>query len=223
MNKLKFLLEYDKYIKSIIDLTTNDDMIMFEKFNKIILNEGLIFSYPLDKSIKILSNRFPNLKITSEPDGEITIEDVGELKQYLPLINNIGYFIAIVTYDGINWVKEYTEDSIVKGVMLEPKYDIKIEDIPAVLYHVSPVRFKDKINKIGFIPKTGNTISNHPERIYLTHDINMAIDFGIKMKDFNLYQINGKCINAMYSDINLRGTRYYVLHNIRPECFKLLK
>ena len=40
---------------------------------------------------------------------------------------------------------------------------------------------------------------------------------------FSVYEINGNCINNLYSDVNLRKGGYYTLENIKPECFKLIK
>ena len=109
---------------------------------------------------------------------------------------------------------------------LEAKYDLKV-DVPDILYHVSPSRFKDKISKIGFIPKTGNKISKHPERIYLTDDLKTAISFGENIKletnsGYCIYKIDGNCIEDLYSDINLRSNGFYTLQNIKPDNFELL-
>ena len=231
----KFLIEYKEYIKNIDTNKEDSDNYIYNeilkrtKFNKLAISEGLIFTHPVNKSINILKKRFNELDITLEKDGEIYIENQPPqiLYKYLPLITNLGYFISLVTFDGTNWLKEYSEDSKPIGFYLEPKYDLKVE-VPNVLYHTSPIRFKDKISKIGFIPKTGNKLSNHPERIYLTDNLNTAISFGMNIKNeentgFSVYGINGNCINNLYSDVNLRKGGYYTLENIKPECFKLIK
>jgi hypothetical protein len=43
------------------------------KFGKLSLMEGLIYTYPIDKSIRILVKRFPELKIEIEHEGELFI------------------------------------------------------------------------------------------------------------------------------------------------------
>lgn len=229
VNNFKFILEYNDYIKN-IEKSTNDNYIYNEiikrtKFGKLAISEGLIFTHPIDKSINILKRRFPELNIEVESDGEIYIENTikQKLNVYLPIITNLGYFISLYTIDGSKWIKTYDEDTEALAFYLEPKYDIQV-NVPDVLYHASPIKYKDKISKIGFIPKTGNKLSNHPDRIYLTDNIDVAYYFGKSFNDgYCIYKINGKCIDKLYSDINLRQGGYYTLQNIKPNCFELIK
>jgi len=208
---------------------------MYEQFKhqtkngQLTLSEGLIMTHPINKSVDIIKKRFPNLNISIEKDGEIYIDGyMSELKNYIPLFNNLGYFISTYTINGRDWLKKLDDDIKPLALYLEPKYDIKISEIPNILYHSSPIKFRDKILKIGFIPKTGNKLSKHPDRIYLTDDINTAFYFGQNIKKeqgegFCIWQIDGKCIVNLYSDINLRENGYYTLGNISPKCFKLIK
>lgn len=232
-NKLKFLKEYNSYIENIENLNNKDDLIIFNDLNKQMKNgsliiEGLITTHPIDKSINIIKRRFPYLNVEKEDDGEIYIEgEMKELKTYLPLFNNLGYFISKFIIDN-TWIKEFDEDTKPIALFLEPKYDLKIEPIPNILYHVSPITFKDKISKIGFIPKTGNKLSNHPDRIYLTDKLDIALYFGMNIKKeqnigYCIYEIDGKYLNNLYSDINLKEGGYYTLENISPKYFKLIK
>lgn len=145
----------------------------------------------------------------------------------MPIITNLGYFISLITLDGKNWIKEYNDGSKPLGFYLEAKYDIKVK-VPKLLYHTSPIKYKNKISKIGFIPKTGNKKSNHPDRIYLTDDLKTAFDFGLNIRrelleGFCIYEINGDCITNLYSDVNLRNSGFYTLQNIKPESFRLIK
>jgi hypothetical protein len=232
-NTFKFILEYRDYISN-IEKTDKDDYIYNEilkrtKFGKLSISEGLIFTHPVDKSTNVLKRRFSELKVEIEEDGEIyiEIEKPSKIGKYLPIITNLGYFISLYTLDGSNWLKYYNNDTEMIALYLEPKYDLKV-DIPNILYHVSPVRFKDKISKIGFIPKTGNKISKHPERIYLTDDLKTAINFGDNIKsetnsEYCIYKISGDCIENLYSDINLRNGGFYTLQNIPPDKFELIK
>ena len=83
-NKLKFLFEYNNYINNIYGLNNEDDLKIFNNFNKhsvnnkIILLEGLITTHPIDKSIKIIKKRFNNLNIEKQEDGEIYIENIND-------------------------------------------------------------------------------------------------------------------------------------------------
>lgn len=232
-NIYKFLFEYQEYIKN-IENSDNDKYIYNEilkrtKYGKIPISEGLIFTHPIDKSINILKRRFPELNISQENDCEIFIENQLQksLEEYLPLITNLGYFISLYTINGGDWLKDYDKETKPIAFYLEPKYDLKVS-IPNILYHVSPIKYKNKISKIGFIPKTGNKKSKHPERIYLTNNLQVSIKFGENIKNetgegYCIYEINGKCISNLYSDINLRDGGCYTLQNISPNCFKLIK
>lgn len=234
-NKLTFLIDYKQYMTNIDTLSNSDDISMYEIFRQhsknghLVLTEGLIKTFPLEKSVNIIKKRFPNLIVEIDSDNEIYIEgEMEKISNYIPLFNNLGYFISTYTIDGINWIKEYDNDTIPSIICLEPKYDISINKIPNILYHASPSKFKDKILKIGFIPKTGNKLSKHPDRIYLTDNLKTALFFGENIKSqqnspYCIWKINGNCISNLYSDINLRDGGYYTLGNISPSCFELVK
>ncbi len=234
MNKFQFILEYQEYIKHVNELFHVDDKLMYEKFlsqsknGHLVLLEGLITTHPIDKSVNIIKNRFPNLNIKIENDGEIYIDgNFGELKKYLSLFTNLGYFISLFTIDGEKWLKNYDNGTKPIALYLEPLYDLEMI-VPTKLFHTSSFKHKYKISKIGFIPKTGNKLSNHPDRIYLTDNFNVAYNFGLHIKKetgegFCVYEINSDCINYIYSDINLKNGGYYTKQNISPKCFKIIK
>jgi hypothetical protein len=233
-NNMQFLIDYYQYIDNVDSNQLKDDLIYNEilkrtKFGRLAIVEGLIHTHPVDKSTNILKRRFPELTIEVENDGEIYIENQPpqKLVKYLPIITNLGYFISLATFDGEKWIKEYDNNSSPIAFYLEPKYDLKVT-VPEILYHVSPIKFKDKISKIGFIPKTGNKKSNHPDRIYLTDDLNISIRFGENIKNetkngYCIYKIDGKFIDNLYIDINLRDGGFYTLQNISPNSFQLIK
>lgn len=237
-NTFKFILEYKDYIDN-IESSEKDNYIYNEilkrtKFGRLAIIEGLIHTYPSDKSMNILKKRFPELIVELESDGEIYIENqpLQKLEKYLPIITNLGYFISKLTIDGQEWVKEYNNDTKPIAFVLEAKYDYQVE-IPDKLYHASPIKFKDKILKYGLTPKTGNKLSNHPERIYLTDDLNKAINFGNYLKEeedsewykngYCIYSIKGIGVSKLYSDVNFRQGGFYTLNNINSENTKLIK
>jgi hypothetical protein len=236
-NTLKFLMEYKDYLSD-IDNSNNDNYIYNEilkqsKYGRLSIVEGLIHSFPVDKSINILKKRFPELEIQLEEDGELFIENQPphKLNKYLPLITNIGYFISKLTINGKDWIKDF--DSEIKPIafIIEPKYDYEVV-IPKKLYHASPIKFKDKILKKGLSPKSGNKIANHPNRVYLTDDMEKAINFGRFLQDeknkwyddgYCIYSIDGDAIDKLYSDINYRSGGFYTNNNINPNFIKLIK
>jgi hypothetical protein len=234
-NTLKFLLEYYEYIDN-IEKSDKDNYIYNEilkrtKFGKLAIVEGLIHTHPPEKSINILKRRFPELHIEVEDDGEIYIENqpVQKLGKYLPIITNLGYFISKLTINGQEWIKEYNDVTKPIAFILEAKYDYEVK-IPKTLYHASPIRFKDKILKSGLTPKSGNKISNHPERIYLTDNLEKAINFGNYLIDDNnewykngfcVYLIKGEGVSKLYSDVNFRQGGFYTNNNIKKEYISL--
>lgn len=237
-NTFKFILEYKEYIDN-IENSEKDNYIYNEilkrtKFARLAIVEGLIKTHPSDKSIDIIKRRFPELITELEGDGEIYIENqpAQKLEKYLPIITNLGYFISKLTIDGQEWIKEYDNDTKPIAFVLEAKYDYLVE-IPDKLYHASPIKFKDKILKYGLNPKTGNKLSNHPERIYLTDDLNKAINFGNYLKEddnndwykngYCIYSVNGIGVSKLYSDVNFRQGGFYTLNNIKSENIKLVK
>jgi hypothetical protein len=246
MSKLLFLLEYNDYINSVInnnkpkhsDEYIHEYMIKTQKNGVLPFKEGLIYSQPIDVTIRILKNRFNELDIKKYEDGDISIEGMNDkLKKYIPLINNLGYFIssAFIGDDSINisqLKKEDLEKVVCSNIFIEPKYDQQVE-IPNLLYHASPLKFKDKILKKGLTPKSGSKLSYHPDRIYLTNSMESCIKFGEYLKNsekseyykngYCIYIIKGKDIDKLYSDINMREVGFYTLNNIKDEYISLLK
>jgi hypothetical protein len=237
-NAFKFLLEYNDYIRN-IENSDKDNYIYNEilqksKFGRLPILEGLIFTYPADKSVNILSRRFPELKIEIDKDGEIYIENQPpqELNKYLPIITNLGYFISKFTIDGEEWFNKSKETDKPVAFYIEAKYDYEV-DIPKILYHASPIKLKHKILKYGLTPKSGSKLSDHPDRIYLTDDINKAIEFGEYLKSgkdnewykngYCIYSVNGHGVSKLYSDVNLREGGFYTMDNIKVDDIKLIK
>jgi hypothetical protein len=246
MSKFLFLLEYDDYINSVINYNKSkysDEYIyeyMFKNQKNGILpfNEGLIYSQPIDTTIKILKNKFNELDIKKYEDGDISIEGMNDkLKRYIPLINNLGYFIssAFRDDDSINisqLEKEDLEEVVCSNIFIEPKYDHQVE-ISNTLYHASPLKFKDKILKTGLTPKSGSKLSYHPDRIYLSSNMESCVKFGEYLLNstenkyykngYCIYIIKGKGIDKLYSDVNMREGGFYTLNNIKKEFISLFK
>jgi hypothetical protein len=221
---LNFLFEYNDYIDNINNLSDSDDFSIYKKFEKQRLIEGLIHTYSINKSIDIIKRRFPYLKCDLEEDGEIYIEGkFNDIKNYNPLFNNLGYFISKLTFNGSDWTNNYSDESKPIALFLEPKYDVKIEPLPNILYHASIKKFDKRIEKIGLIPKSGNKLSNYTDRIYLTDKLEIAKLFALNLKkeyntDYSIYKINTNELNInLYEDINLKNGGYYTLSNIPPK------
>ena len=246
MSKFLFLLEYNDYINSVMNYNKSkysdeyiyEHMIKNQKNGVLPLNEGLIYSQSIDITIKILKNKFNELDIKKYEDGDISIESMNDkLKKYIPLINNLGYFIssAFKDDDSINisqLKKDDLEEVVCSNIFIEPKYDNQV-NIPSILYHVSPLKFKDKILKNGLTSKSGSKLSYHPDRIYLSSDIQSCVKFGEYLSNsteneyykngYCIYIIKGEGIDKLYSDINMREGGFYTLNNIKKEFISLFK
>ena len=244
MGKFSFILEYNEYINSVLNFEEPiySDEYIYKKFldnykgDFLPIKEGLIYSQPADTTIRILKKKFKELKIKYYDDGgDISIEGMDDkLKKYIPLINNLGYFIssAFIGDDNIDLNEKELEEVKCTNIFIEPKYDYEVE-IPKILYHASPLKFKDKIIKNGLIPKSGNKISIHPERIYLSDSFESCIKFGEYLSKNTLYNKhykNGYCVfiikggvDKLYSDINFREGGFYTLNNISKEFITLFK
>lgn len=247
MSKFKFVLEYNDYINNTVNGNNSvySDEYIYNLFikntknGKIPIKEGLIYSQSTETTVRILNKKFPELTIKKYEDGDISIEGMNSnLGKYIPLINNLGYFISSsfngsdqIDIDLLNEkdIKHMTCDN----VFIEAKYDREIKKIPKVLYHASPLKFKNKILKNGLTPKSGSKLSSHPDRIYLPSSIETCIKFGkyLANMDKNDYYKNGYClyiikgigVDKLYSDINLRVGGFYTLNNIKKEFITLFK
>jgi hypothetical protein len=121
---------------------------------------------------------------------------------------------------------------VCSNIFIEPKYDHQVE-IPNTLYHASPLKFKDKILKTGLTPKSGSKLSYHPDRIYLSSNMESCVKFGEYLLNstenkyykngYCIYIIKGKGIDKLYSDVNMRDGGFYTLNNIKKEYISLFK
>ena len=89
--------------------------------------------------------------------GKIAYEELGQL------INNLGYFIS---------GKKETDLCIYIVIMPKFLYEVTSSVYDSngndgILYHITPAKYKQKIEKYGLIPKHANYIlDNYPDRIY---------------------------------------------------------
>ena len=226
MGRLDFILEYQEYIKKVLNLSEKDDEHIYEEYKKWRIVEGLIKTHPSNKSSEIISKRFTELESNDESDGKIYVAGYfKELEKYIPLFNNLGYFISEVTFNGVKWTKDFSEKSKPIAIFLEPKYDFELQKLPNVLYHTTLLRYQNSINRYGLVPKSHSKLTKHPDRIYFTDDFYIASRFGEYLKKenggepYSIYKIetNGLNIN-LYRDVNLVDAGFYTLDNFPNKC-----
>ena len=105
--------------------------------------------------------------------------------------------------------------------------DIKTDNIPDKVYHISKIKFRDKIKKIGLLPR-GN--ERYDDRIYVVFDKNDLTDkFIHNMKNhsgenkYDVYEILTNELNLkFYRDPEYPDKGYYIKSNIPPKNIKLI-
>jgi hypothetical protein len=100
------------------------------------------------------------------------IDDILELNK---LMNTYGWY-AIDIIDKYNKphhekseLKNFKEVKNIFSIIYRAKFDIEIDKKfwPRYLYHVSPSKNLDKINRYGLIPKSESKVTGHEDHIYL--------------------------------------------------------
>lgn len=181
------------------------------------LKEGLIKTTPPGQTIDILKKQFPEWNFDyKKGDQDFVIEILkiqnGIQSKYfeklLPLLNNLGWFIAYVEIYGTDTdaspgkdavsikildkyneqvVKDAFQNKKIHSIYLEceAKFDQKVNKIPNFLYHIAPLKNWEKIQKIGLVPKSRSKKAYHPERVYLGKDEKHTADLAPKFYQFN--------------------------------------
>ncbi|MCK9446709.1 hypothetical protein M0Q50_07610 [bacterium] len=206
-------------------------MLSYKSFS-IRLNEGLLKTFEIEPTIKILDNNLINMGWYSIKRDKncfsILFDDLKSIHGFDILFttaNTLGWFPSSYRLYKKNKTNTFSfidinkfENDIINcdkiNIYFESKFDIKIKK-PNVCYHVFCDLNLNKIKKIGLVPKSLNKMSSHPERIYMTNNIIDSIDIGNKLKNVNL--MNDK--TGKYNNINY-GIVEVDLSNIDVECYK---
>ena len=177
----------------------------FKKFIEF-MNEGMIKTYPLKTTIKLLTRKLGELKITSAVDFEESTDTIfvktvsgdltdDKLSEIFNVVSLCGYFPSTIDYYNsddmiINSIKYNENFKLIKNndvefiqIIIESKFN-KIIKNPKKLYHITKLNNIKRIEKYGLVPKSENKKAYHKERIY----------FGINVADvINLiYQFDDK-------------------------------
>lgn len=191
--------------------------------------EGLITSYPhsvvIPEMKKIVGTTGTvGLYNHNETVIRVTIQrQITEqtIQQLLHFAETAGWFFAssLISTKNYNDEQRNHKDSntIIKTIsgltnptvtiLFESKFSTEISSTIVkkykVLYHATPAQKAIKILKIGLTPKTGNKISNHPERIYFATNyedlVNELIPDMIektKIKSWAIFEIDTKIFES---------------------------
>ena len=136
------------------------------------LTEGLIKTYPLNKTIKYIKDYF---KLS---DNEIyPIQGYGEKEQIGIKVPIIGNNLELVkkAFNLCGWYLGYPKEKNLKQntiyeLQFEKKYDDNFSELlrqhESVIYHVTPIYNTEKIKNIGFTPRSKNNLFEYPSRTY---------------------------------------------------------
>jgi len=185
----------------------------------------------IDKTISDLEK-----KISEFNYGDIFISTDFNNKELslglLSLIDSMGYFISAVNLkpDGKLTNKNDIEKTLISSdrisIMIEPNYDDKVNFEGEYLYHTTDSKNLDKIMKYGLIPKTKNTRSFYPERIYLSPNEEWMSSIkqelvGDKGGEYvNLRIENFKGL-SLYKDLRFNGG-FFTYDNIPPKYIEII-
>ena len=147
------------------------------------LDEGLIHTYPSDKVIPYLKKYF-NI-IDGQIRSEIGLNGEERIIIFVPTIKDNLTVIEQVM-DRLGWFCSdkngfRTVSPDWKIMQFEKKfqddYNDEIRKNNTKLYHIAPTYYKNKIMKIGFVPKSTNADFRYPERVYFIYGKHDAVDF----------------------------------------------
>jgi uncharacterized CHY-type Zn-finger protein len=227
-------------------------MKLYTTFSEYILNETLKTT-PIDKALSYIESDLSLLKydfsISKDEDNKIyiTLYNVNKTQIFsllLDTLNNIlidrhGWFPSKFYIKNINDVQnilKYDQDYLIDNqdyikevkICYEAKYDLLVSKIDT-LYHLTIQQYKEKISKIGLVPKSKSKLSRHLDRIYLCANPNDCYNFINQMK---IHYFNKKNINTKWiiykidsSELNIKlykdpnySNGYYCIDNINPKC-----
>jgi len=152
--------------------------------------------------------------------------------ELISLLNSMGYFISVVYLEPGGKLKDKNDiektltNSDRISIMIEPNYDDKIDFNGEYLYHTTDSKNLDKILKYGLIPKSKNTRSFYPERIYLSPNEDWMSSIrqelvGDKGGEYiNLRIKNFKGL-SLYKDVRFKGG-FFTYDNISPKYIELI-
>jgi len=212
-----------------------------------LIKEGLIITTHPQRVVLYLTDWFSNEK------NDFTVADVGiiqwrvkkdeirkKIENIIVILNNFGWYISSYrnVFDFRNSVEFKNVDSIMNALLessvglsiyARPKFDVELAEsaLPDKAYHITPLRFKDKILKIGLVPRTKNKIGAHPERVYLVYkleDLQMLISsdkFYPGEVDFIIFEIDVKGLISrrkvtFLEDSAFPNKAFYTHENIPP-------
>ena len=206
---------------------------------KLNLKEGLIKTTNIGKTLNILEKKYSSKFIFNKLKNSFSINtfhtDINTLLNgIIKDANTLGWFPSFIeTEDYIGkWDEKYFKEGEIK-LRFEAKFDEEIvENIPSILYHITPSQNANKILSIGLVPKSRSKASYHPDRVYLSKNLKDIENLGemfyrkTGIKDWMILKIDTNMVPGdylkLYTDPNYEHG-YYTLNNIPPQAIKKVK
>ena len=156
-----------------------------------------------------------------------------ELSQkLLNLIDSSGYFIATAgafenKIKDKSKIKDYVLNSDDISISIEPNFDTKIDFDGEYLYHTTDKKNLDKILSVGLIPKSKNTRSFYPERVYLSPSLEYmdSIKYQLntnKPAEYVFLKIKNYDGLSLYKDVRFKGG-FYTFDSISPKYIEVIE
>ena len=215
------------------------------KLSDIVIGEGLIKTYSINSAIHYLNNNLPSsnnnvyFKKYTDYDRFFLVVKDGKLSSewtdwVISAANLYGWFPTYFVIDRNPVPYESFEQFINllnKGkyvqLTFDAKYDIIFDEssLPDFVYHVSPLKYKEKILKIGLIPKAKNKLASTTDRIYFSlnkdgiYTLLKSPSFRQNEKEFVIFKIDVKSLFnrreiVFYKDPAFKNIDGYTKDNI---------
>jgi hypothetical protein len=206
---------------------------------KLNLKEGLIKTTNIGKTLNILEKKYSSKFIFNKLKNSFYINtfhtDINTLLNgIIKDANTLGWFPSFIeTEDYIGkWDEKYFKEGEIK-LRFEAKFDEEVvENIPSILYHITPSQNANKILSIGLVPKSRSKASYHPDRVYLSKNLKDIENLGemfyqkTGIKDWMILKIDTNMVPGdylkLYTDPNYEHG-YYTLNNIPPQAIEKVK
>lgn len=153
-------------------------------------------------------------------------------KDILNLIKSSGYFIATAgSFENKIKDKSKLEDYILNNtdftISIEPTFDTKVDFDGEYLYHATDKKNLNKILSIGLIPKSKNTRSFYPERVYLSPNLEYMNSIKRQLNtdkpaEYVFLKIKNYDALSLYKDVRFKGG-FYTYDSISPDYIEVIE
>lgn len=188
----------------------------FNEESKLVLQEGLIKTYPADAFEYALKTKFKDCIKELFADKnflgfktkiELHLKDTSELKQIEEFADTYGYHFGAFKDNP-------------PMVQIEPKYPFQVfkDNLPAKAYHITRNEHLHSILKNGLTPKNSKTFFKHPgNRIYLF--VTKSLQDVLVLKELlrKTFSAREKNVGLSVLEIDLWSEIYYLDPNLEPK------